>query len=77
MKTKKKTRGYAEVLRELEETIEKMGRGDIPIDELEDTVKSASEKIRYLRERLRATEMEITRVLGEIERDTSGGAKSD
>jgi hypothetical protein len=54
-----------------------MGRGDIPIDELEDTVKSASEKIRYLRERLRATEMEITRVLGEIERDTSGGAKSD
>ncbi len=66
MKTKK-TKGYSEVLRELEETLEKMNRGDIPIDELEETIKSAAGKIRYLKERLKATEAEITKVLREIE----------
>jgi exodeoxyribonuclease VII small subunit len=66
MKTKK-PKGYSEVLRELEETLEKMNRGDIPIDELEETIKSAAGKIRYLKERLKATEAEITKVLREIE----------
>ncbi len=65
MKTKK-PKGYSEVLRELEETLEKMNRGDIPIDELEETIKSAAGKIRYLKERLKATEAEITKVLREI-----------
>ena len=51
----------------LEETLEKMNRGDIPIDELEETIKSAAGKIRYLKERLKATEAEITKVLREIE----------
>lgn len=41
--------------------------GDIPIDELEETIKSAAGKIRYLKERLKATEAEITKVLREIE----------
>lgn len=63
----KKPKGYSAVLRELEETLERMNRGDVPIDELEETIRSAATKIRYLRERLKATEAEITRVLGEIE----------
>jgi exodeoxyribonuclease VII small subunit len=65
----KKTKGYSEVLRELEETLEKMNRGEIPIDELEVAVKSAAEKIRFLRDRLKATEAEIVKVLREIEED--------
>jgi exodeoxyribonuclease VII small subunit len=66
----KKTKGYSEVLRELEETIERMNRGEIPIDALEDTVKSAAQKIRFLKDRLKATEAEITKVLKEIEGET-------
>lgn len=70
----KKGKRYSEVLRELEEIIERLGRGEVPIDDLEETIKAASEKIRHLRQRLKATEAEITRVLDLIEegRDTSG-----
>lgn len=66
----KKAKGYSAVLRELEDTLEKMNKGEIPIDDLEDAVKSSAQKIRFLRERLRATEAEITKVLREIEGDT-------
>lgn len=66
----KKSKGYSAVLRELEDTLEKMNKGEIPIDDLEDAVKSSAQKIRFLRERLRATEAEITKVLREIEGDT-------
>jgi exodeoxyribonuclease VII small subunit len=63
----KKAKGYSDVLKELEETLERMNRGEIPIDELEETIKSAAQKIRYLRDRLKATEAEIVKVLREIE----------
>lgn len=63
----KKAKGYSEVLRELEETLERMSRGEIPIDELENAVKSSAQKIRFLKERLKATEAEIAKVLREME----------
>jgi exodeoxyribonuclease VII small subunit len=63
----KKAKGYSEVLKELEETLARMNRGEIPIDELETAIKSAAQKIRYLREKLKATEAEIVKVLREIE----------
>jgi exodeoxyribonuclease VII small subunit len=63
----KKTKGYSDVLKELEETLERMNRGEIPIDELEEAIKSAAQKIRYLRDKLKATEAEIVKVLREIE----------
>jgi exodeoxyribonuclease VII small subunit len=66
----KKAKGYTDVLRELEEMLDRMNRGEIPIDELEDVVKSAAQKIRFLRDRLKATEAEITKVLSEIEGET-------
>jgi exodeoxyribonuclease VII small subunit len=66
----KKTKGYTDVLRELEEMLDRMNRGEIPIDELEDVVKSAAQKIRFLRDRLKATEAEITKVLSELEGET-------
>jgi exodeoxyribonuclease VII small subunit len=63
----KKAKGYSDVLKELEETLERMNRGEIPIDELEEVIKSAAQKIRYLRDKLKATEAEIVKVLREIE----------
>ncbi len=68
----KKGKRYSEVFRELEEIIDRMGRGDVPIDELEETIKAASDKISYLRQRLRATEVEITRVLARIDESSDG-----
>ena len=63
----KKAKGYSDVLKELEETLDRMNRGDIPIDELEEAIKSAAQKILYLRDKLKATEAEIVKVLREIE----------
>jgi exodeoxyribonuclease VII small subunit len=63
----KKAKGYSDVLKELEETLERMNRGEIPIDELEEAIKLAAQKIRYLRDKLKATEAEIVKVLREIE----------
>jgi exodeoxyribonuclease VII small subunit len=65
----KKTGKYSDVLRELEETLERMNRGDVPIDELEETVKEAAKKIRYLRQVLRSTQSEVTKILKDIEED--------
>jgi len=67
----KKNKGYSEVLRELEDTLERMNKGEIPIDELEEAVKSAASKIRYLRDKLKSTEAEIVKVLREIEGEPS------
>ncbi|MGD0209535.1 MAG: exodeoxyribonuclease VII small subunit [Desulfomonilia bacterium] len=69
----KKAKGYSDVLRELEDMLERMNRGEIPIDELEEAVKSAAQKIRSLRDKLKATEAEIIKVLSEIESGSSGG----
>jgi|PlaIllAssembly_1097288.scaffolds.fasta_scaffold870463_2 exodeoxyribonuclease VII small subunit len=71
----KKAKGYTDVLRELEEMLDRMNRGEIPIDELEDVVKSAAQKIRFLRDRLKATEAEITKVLSEIEGEAPEAAE--
>jgi exodeoxyribonuclease VII small subunit len=65
----KKTGRYSEVLRELEETLEKMNRGEVPIDELEETVKGAAKKIQHLRQVLRSTQKEVAKILGDIESD--------
>jgi exodeoxyribonuclease VII small subunit len=65
----KKSKGYSDVLQELEGMLERMNRGEIPIDELEDAVKSSVQKIRFLKDRLKATEAEITKVLREIEEE--------
>lgn len=67
----KKDKSYSEVLKDLEETLDKMNKGSIPIDKLETTVKSAAEKIKFLRQKLRSTEAEITKVLHDIEEEES------
>jgi exodeoxyribonuclease VII small subunit len=62
---KKKT--YSDTLIELEAIVEKMNRGDIPVDKLAESVKAASEMIKFLRQSLRATETEIAEVLKSID----------
>lgn len=69
----KKTSRYSEVLKDLEETVERMSRGEVPIDELEETVKGAAKKIQFLRQVLRSTQTEVTRVLKDIEDGEAGG----
>ncbi len=66
----KKARQYSEVLKELEDTLERMNRGEVPIDELEETVKQAAEKIRYLRSVLRSTQTTVTKILKEVEEES-------
>ena len=65
----KKEKNYSQVLQELEETLEKMNKGEITIDNLEAEVKSAADKITFLRRKLRSTEVEITKILKDIEND--------
>ena len=65
----KKEKNYSQVLQELEETLEKMNKGEITIDNLEAEVKFAADKITFLRRKLRSTEVEITKILKDIEND--------
>ena len=67
----KKPKNYSAVLQELEQTLDKMNKGDIPIDKLEEEVRSAAEKIKFLRNKLHSTEAEITKIIQEIS-DFSG-----
>ncbi len=65
----KKAKNYSQVLQELEETLEKMNRGEITIDNLEAEVKAAAEKITFLRRKLKSTEAEITKILQDIDNE--------
>lgn len=65
----KKDQKYADVLQDLQDMVERMDRGEISIDELSDTIKSAAEKIRFLRQRLKSTEAEINQILKDLEQE--------
>ena len=65
----KKNATYSDVLKELEKTLESLNRGEVPIDRLESTVRSASEMIKFLKQKLHSTQAAITTILKEIEDD--------
>ena len=44
-------------------------KGEVPIDELGDQVKKSAGMIKFLRQRLRSVEVEITEVLKDLEDD--------
>jgi exodeoxyribonuclease VII small subunit len=58
-----KKKSYSEILKDLETLVEKMNRGDVPVDKLGESVKAASDMIKTLRHNLRATEAEIAEVM--------------
>lgn len=62
-----KKRTYSEVMKDLETVVERMHKGEIPIDQLGESVKTAAEMIRFLRQNLKATEAEITAILKGLE----------
>jgi exodeoxyribonuclease VII small subunit len=66
---KKKT--YSEILKDLEALVEKMNTGDIPVDRLAESVKSASEMIKTLKKSLKSTEAEISEILKSIDDGSS------
>lgn len=66
---KKKT--YSEILKDLEALVEKMNTGDIPVDKLGESVKSASEMIKTLKKSLKSTEAEISEILKSIDDGSS------
>jgi exodeoxyribonuclease VII small subunit len=66
---KKKT--YSEILRDLEALVEKMNTGEIPVDRLAESVKSASEMIKTLKKSLKSTETEIAEILKSIDDGSS------
>lgn len=67
----KKEKTFSEILKELEDTVERMNRGEISIDKLGETVKDAVKKVKLLKKRLRETEMEIDEVFKELEEPLS------
>ncbi len=58
---------YEEDLETLTALVDKIGRDDCPVDQLESKVKQAAGLIRGLRERLASTEATVQEVLAELE----------
>ncbi|MCX7744820.1 MAG: exodeoxyribonuclease VII small subunit [Flavobacteriales bacterium] len=54
---------YAEALQELESIIKKLETGQMPVDELANAVKRASELIHFCKSRLRDTQQQVNDVL--------------
>ncbi len=65
----KKIESYSGVLKQLEDIVQKMNDGKIPIDELGDQVKNAASMIKFLRKRLKSVELEIAEVLKDLEQE--------
>lgn len=57
---------YSEMLRELQEIVDKLSRDDCPVDDLEELVQRASTLIGVLRKRLARTEESVKGMLTEI-----------
>jgi len=64
-----KKKSYSETLKDLEAIIERMQKGDVPIDQLGTNVKQAADMIAFLRTSLKTTEVEIAGILKGLEED--------
>lgn len=64
-----KTKTYSEILEELETLVDRMDRGEIPVDELGDAVKTAARHLKTLRTRLKTTETQVTEILRDLEEE--------
>ncbi|MCD4707080.1 MAG: exodeoxyribonuclease VII small subunit [Candidatus Sabulitectum sp.] len=61
------TETYSQMLAELQEIVDSVGRNDCPVDELEEKVQRAGLLIKTLRERLKKTEKSVSEMLTEID----------
>ncbi|MBW7846644.1 MAG: exodeoxyribonuclease VII small subunit [Bacteroidales bacterium] len=57
---------YAEAYEELQLLVSELENGEITVDELADKVKRAAQLIRFCKEKLHSTELEVNMVLKEL-----------
>ncbi len=67
MNVNKKKPTYGEAISEIEEILEQIETGDLDVDELSEKVKRVSVLVTLCREKLHNTELEIEKVLNEME----------
>jgi exodeoxyribonuclease VII small subunit len=63
----KQEQSYSKALAELEKIVSQIENNNIDIDKLAETVKKASELLLFCKDKLHKTEVEITRIMKEIE----------
>jgi len=68
-KKSEKTPGYAEAYDELQKILADLEGGEIDVDELSAKVKRAAELIDFCRKRLKDTEVEVKRVVEQIDQE--------
>lgn len=61
----KKEMKFSEAMKEVELILGKMERGEMDIDELSESVRKASELIKFCQKKLKATEEEIESIFSE------------
>ncbi len=62
-----KNPSFNQAVEELEKILEQIEAGELDVDELSGKVKRASELLRLCQSKLRATEEEIDKIIGEME----------
>ncbi|MEW5744761.1 MAG: exodeoxyribonuclease VII small subunit [Nitrospirota bacterium] len=70
--SKSRQRAYSQALSELERIVSEIEAEDIDVDALSEKVKRATTLISFCKERLRATEEEVGRILAEAEAQSEG-----
>jgi exodeoxyribonuclease VII small subunit len=63
---------YSLAFEELQRIVSEMERGDIGIDELAVNVKRASELIQFCRNKLKTTELDVAKILKQLEEEGDG-----
>ena len=65
----KKELTYGEALREMEDILKKIENEELDVDELSTTVKRVAHLMKVCREKLRKTEVEVEKILKEMDED--------
>ena len=60
---------YSEAFEELRQLVDAMEKGVIGVDELSEKVKRASVLIQICRQKLQATELNVTKILSDLEEE--------
>ncbi|MFO7938431.1 MAG: exodeoxyribonuclease VII small subunit [Bacteroidales bacterium] len=66
----RKKLSYNEALQELETILERIQDQDLDVDDLSSNVKRASELLQLCKQKLRATETDVEKILREMEEET-------
>jgi exodeoxyribonuclease VII small subunit len=64
---------YNEALEELESILERIQDQELDVDDLSTNVKRASELLRLCKQKLRATETDVEKILREMDEETPDG----